>query len=393
MKFYPDKRIHGVRGCYSNALDKPFTVGKQRYRNVSFGLLYTEEGFPFYGWTWEMPRVPDQILDSVFYLYPSFEGVLFREEYGGTGFFVWVESEMHEGRGHLYAVTNNHVIEEGYASNIVINAEFDMKVIHPVPLNQWIPHPDGDDLAIAIVGGLNDKRFKHSAIPTYGFLTKEMAAALNLGAGHEVFMVGRFVHHAGRYINTPSVRSGIISVMPRPHEGIEFYEGGFQQEAYLVEMRSISGYSGSPVFFRLPAEDLQGRQLEGESARLARTPWLLGVDCGNFKYYDKVYEVHETQDGKRYEKTNLEAKSHSGQAIVIPSWKLLELLNDERVVMARKEADKRVEQAKHNSPVELDVNRKPQENASITQDAFEGALRHASRKTSTPDDKEKSEEI
>jgi hypothetical protein len=114
-------------------------------------------------------------------------------------------------------------------------------------------------------------------------------------------------------------------------------------------------------------------------------PWLLGVDCGNFKYYDKVYEVEESGDNKRYRETNLEAKSHSGQAIVIPAWKLTELLNDERFVMARKEDDKKRAEAKQNSPVELDVN-KPEKADAFTQESFEEALRRASRKTSSQPD-------
>jgi hypothetical protein len=155
-------------------------------------------------------------------------------------------------------------------------------------------------------------------------------------------MVGRFVYHAGKYFNQPSVRSGIISVMP---SDIEVDNG--TQEAFLIEMRSISGHSGSPVTWNLPLFHPQARirNLSFDNKNLVDGPWLLGIDCGAFSYYDRVFKKVR---GRR-QKTDLEAKSHAGQAVVIPAWKLGELLNLEEFVKARKEEDRRLTEKQRTS--------------------------------------------
>lgn len=333
-----------------------------------------------------MPRISDEILECVFYLYPSAEDAERGAEAGGAGCFVSVPSEQHVNVNHLYAVSNWHVIEDGGSPVIRLNTAAGRKVAYPLAVNHWIPHPQGDDLAVAPLGGLNRNIVRYRSIPRHLLLTKEIAEGFDIGPGDDVFMVGRFIHHEGKDRNIPSIRSGIISVMPV--EGIEFYEGGFKQEAFLIEMRSLSGYSGSPVFFILPSTVNLGepiRQMKPAFAAVSRGPYLLGIDCGNFKYYDKVYEVEWRGGRKHYSETNMEAKSHAGQAIVIPTWRLIELLDSEEFVMARKRADEQITEARQRSVVELDAKR-PEESAGLTQETFEEALRRASRKTPSPEE-------
>jgi hypothetical protein len=56
--------------------------------------------------------------------------------------------------------------------------------------------------------------------------------------------------HAGKFENMPSVRFGNISMLPNEREPIEDDNLKLRrnQVGYLVEARSRSGYSGSPVF-------------------------------------------------------------------------------------------------------------------------------------------------
>src|SRR4051794_30517980 len=63
-------------------------------------------------WEPPVPRVPDEILESIFYLYPSQQAAEDAEQAGGCGFFLNYPFE-HENRNHLYAVTNRHVISSG----------------------------------------------------------------------------------------------------------------------------------------------------------------------------------------------------------------------------------------------------------------------------------------
>ena len=54
--------------------------------------------------------------------------------------------------------------------------------------------------------------------------------------------------------NTPSARFGNMSMMPeKPIRRAD----GILQESYLLEMRSINGYSGSPAFVHIPPLNLR----------------------------------------------------------------------------------------------------------------------------------------
>ena len=62
-------------------------------------------------------------------------------------------------------------------------------------------------------------------------------------------MVGRFVSHEGKQQNSPAVRFGNIAMMQK--EKI-IDERGVAQESFLVEIRSLPGYSGSAVLIYSP---------------------------------------------------------------------------------------------------------------------------------------------
>jgi hypothetical protein len=81
-------------------------------------------------------------------------------------------------------------------------------------------------------------------------MTEDEIAQFDIGPGDDVFFVGRYVNHQGRQQNSPTVRLGIISMLPR--EKI-LHPRGTLVDSFLVEVRSLSGYSGSPVFlYRQP---------------------------------------------------------------------------------------------------------------------------------------------
>ena len=65
------------------------------------------------------------------------------------------------------------------------------------------------------------------------------------GPGEEVVMLGRFLGYDGTDENKPAARFGHLAMgttVPIPHPW------GFTQMSFLIECRSVSGYSGSPVF-------------------------------------------------------------------------------------------------------------------------------------------------
>lgn len=339
-----------------------------------------------------MPYISDIVVSSVFYLFQDEESALNSEKAGGTGFFVHMKSD--DGNDCIYAVTNRHVIEQASAFVIRVNTNDGGFDTIPLTLCDWVNHPNGADIAIASVE-INHKHHRYSPIPAQFFVSKESVETQDVDIGDEVYMLGRFIHHGGKTFNMPSARSGIISVLPNSKELIPMNPryNMPDQEAFLVEMRSISGYSGSPVFlhndvsdFMIKLQSILGRILDkndklNELLRNEPHVALAGIDAGNFPMYEDVLDA-----GDDYKKTPFKAVNHSGFSIVIPAWKIVEALkNCDEFIMQRKELDKKSKYKE--SAVRLDFGEK--EESSFTETEFENALKKASQKTFSPDSEKK----
>ncbi len=92
-------------------------------------------------------------------------------------------------------------------------------------------------------------------MPDWYLITENMAREWQIGIGDDVAMFGRFINHQGD-INRiePSARLGSISMMPTT-----IWNSATKQSqlSYAVEMRSRTGFSGSPVgMYRIPGTPL-----------------------------------------------------------------------------------------------------------------------------------------
>jgi hypothetical protein len=353
-----------------------------------------------------MARISDLLLYSVFFLYPTEDDAWANRKAGGTGFRVSVPSTASPNHFHIYGISNRHVVIDQAAPVIrqntgaLVRGTVAVAGGDPIPLtvDQWEPHPDpAVDLAIAPLGmWFIIPRVPNLpyAIPSSSLMTHEVIDVFDIGVGDEVYMVGRYIHHSGNDFNKPTVRSGIISLMP---DMIDVDDCVLPEEMYLVEMRSIGGYSGSPVFWQLPMIDMiapSQRNMKPEAKKTMIGPWLMGIECMRHNFYDHVLRKVKQGSKTRYENSKYTVKSHIGQSLVIPAWKVHELLNLEKFDMARKHADKKLakdlDRQKHkiaertsSTPHESEFNR----------NTFENALRRASRKTpkSQSKDSEKAE--
>lgn len=103
-------------------------------------------GATFSVWEPSVPRIPDEYLDCVIYLYPTEVDAEDGGRAGGSGFLVGVPTEgLRQNFWILYAVSNKHVIEK---SRVVrMNTADGRKTIVPSARADWIVHPDGDDVA------------------------------------------------------------------------------------------------------------------------------------------------------------------------------------------------------------------------------------------------------
>lgn len=202
-------------------------------------------GTPYQAWVpTGVPRIPSEYLNVAIYLYESVADAESGSDLGGTGFLVAVKSAVHQDGGYLYAVSNRHVVQDG-ASVVRVNlvgGGTDTFNFEPI---EWTFHPAGDDLAVVPI---SIDRAKHLAswVPIEMAVTPEEVGAddSKFTIGDDVWQIGRFVMNDGKTVNRPSARFGNLSIPLNKISGTTIKE----QESFGVEVHSISGYSGSPVF-------------------------------------------------------------------------------------------------------------------------------------------------
>ena len=143
-------------------------------------------------------------------------------------------------------------------------------------------------------------------------------------------------------------------------------------EAYLIEARSIGGLSGSPVFVNLGTSRLKDGQVHLSTRRY--NFHLLGLMHGHWDV--PLLEVDGTsEDSVGQRKVNM------GIGIVVPAKKILEALEHP---MIKKQDDEAIKKLREEYlPTTDEVS---DEDDFLTPDAFQEALRRASRRTSSPDD-------
>jgi hypothetical protein len=267
-----------------------------------------------------MPRIPDEYLDCAIYLYASEADAEGGAKTGGSGFLIGVLTrDLPTNFWFLYAITNKHVVHGG--GTVIRMTTIDgEKDILATDERQWVYHPGGDDLAACLIT-FDPKAYKFHFASRGSFLDKETVSDFKIGPGDDVFVVGRFVNHEGKQRNNPSVRFGCIAQMPL--EPIR--QDGFDQESFLVEARSIGGYSGSPVFAHIPRTnkgvgyvhtDFHGGNI-----------MLLGVDWGHINDWEPVRDA----SGRPVNPSNpkqMQVCVNTGMMAVVPAWKLAELLDD-----------------------------------------------------------------
>ena len=267
-----------------------------------------------------MPRVDDQYLDCVIYLYRSHEDARVGERVGGSGFLVSLSHPSIPGTGgFVYAVTNRHVIEEGFPV-VRINMHNGPPDVVPFSKASWVLS-ETDDLAIRIMPKMDTQKYKYRSAKYSDLLTKEKAEALDIGPGDDVFVVGRFINHEGIEKNAPTYRFGQIAQSPGDKVVYEICGKHHEQESYLMDIKSIGGYSGSPVWLNEPAYIQRPRAKEKIDKR-----WVIGVDWGHILYWQPLYG----QNRKPIQGGGL-VRVNTGIAGVVPAWKLIDLLERDDV--------------------------------------------------------------
>jgi hypothetical protein len=190
---------------------------------------------------------------------------------------------------------------------------------------------EGSDVAVAEFSPPDE--FEVAAIPFKMFATNDVVQRLSIGIGDEIFITGLFSERYGTHRNIPIVRSGIIAAMP--DEPLQDLNTGYEYDAYLAEVRSIGGLSGSPVIV-IKNTFLEGERQRTENLGIPLLPpkrmFLLGVIRGHWDY--KSPDTSLDYIGNELNTVNM------GIAIVTPIQDAADILNGEELVRRRRKAEK-----------------------------------------------------
>lgn len=201
----------------------------------------------------------------------------------------------------VYAVTAKHVLKmPGSDGRVVADDEDDWwyddarlrlnrvgggTATYPVPPDQWAKHPESDTAVISV--GLPYEVFDCTHYPSQSIVDGPFFADWQVTPGEEVVLPGLLSVHPGITSMQPIVRVGNVAALPLDPVSMETGD----EHAYLIEVRSFGGLSGSPAFLHI-ADTRRGdwgkgaaRLVEGEAGPAGQN-FLLGIVNGWFPNHE-----------------------------------------------------------------------------------------------------------
>jgi hypothetical protein len=287
--------------------------------------------------------------------------------------------------GYEYLVTAKHLVDDGKKHGdlfLRLNKK-DGRKDHIRITGKWhyANDTEGFDSDVAIIRfnpGSNE--YVYGALPSYGLihdrnerLPVELLHA-DVGLGDDLCTVGLFSAYYGENRNIPILTFGTIAAMPDRSEPLKDKRTGKAYEAYLIEMRSIAGLSGSPVFLMV---DPEGKA----SKRIASPVTLLLGMVRSYWYYN-------IDSGVLYHSSEILPEVNVGISSVTPSQKILELLKGEEMTKER-EREQAETPERFKSKFASGIKQRAKTPSDLTRGVFENALKRASRKVPDPEPKKK----
>ena len=281
-----------------------------------------------------LPRIPERFENAVVFMFgqhPKHDNNLIGP--GGTGVIIEFPSATLQGEYHTYVVSNRHVVDQ--TPWVRLNTCDGKTRLLEIISEEWIS--DGkEDLAIVDVTDhiSLDKDF-YSTVEYRHFINADRVIGNHIGIGDQVFMLGLYSDHDGTSRNLPVARFGNIAAMP--HHLVPVITGPsdlYKRPAFLNDMRSRQGFSGSPVWVWRGEEvdladyDAGGRKFNklGGSIYNKTPPFLCfaGIHRGQFPEETRVLLSKD----ESLVKTGTEMLIASSMTIVIPAWEISHLLNN-----------------------------------------------------------------
>ena len=238
----------------------------------------------------------------------------------------------------------------------------------------------------------NWERLQFHSVNLKQFVTPQKVVDEDIGIGDDTVMVGRFINHEGKQQNSPSVRYGNIAMMNKETIRNDYLQ--IEQESFLVETRSLPGYSGSAVLLWSPCAmyDMSQRRFGREKQMVdptkplelsdfiidkqdmlaniaAKGPYLLGIDWCHLQ--SKAYVVVGSRsDGSDMRHPNeWFVRQNAGMAGVIPAWKITDVLKCEELMEQRRKETERMNRDAEG--VSLDMADRPDTRTQLSRDGIE----------------------
>lgn len=222
----------------------------------------------------------------------------------GTGFFVF--RTVHDNQGHVFLVTNKHVLPPtGYSKSIKIRvttgpAEKSIVRFVEIPIigqdgrylsnTRLHPNPGFDIAAVNITDSINKELIRGSWLPIELLVTQQMLKDENITVGDDIFLLGfpDAIFDARNIF--PILRTGVIATVPS--EGYSFndrlrglYGLPDRLDGFLIDANVFPGSSGSVVILK-PQPVTIGPQGETEVSGRKKIPYILGIISGSIPISD-----------------------------------------------------------------------------------------------------------
>lgn len=254
----------------------------------------------------------------------------------GTGFLV---SIVHREIEFVFLATAAHVVDSVMGSEFSVRANRKAGGCDTVKIRKTtaILHSDHSNDLVIFPSGLRPDIYDIASVALDPARVADYREKWQPFLGDEVVAIGLYTSHYGYEKNVPVVRIGHIAAMP--DEPVMTDVGSAR--GYLVEMRSIGGLSGSPVYSNPPEVVV----IEGQ---IAYRDLPLHVPIGMMVGYH-VVETAEDQisvpkvQGDKGEGSPKKTPDelHTGFAVVIPIERVIELMEGEIVTRACEEVAER----------------------------------------------------
>jgi len=246
----------------------------------------------------------------------------------GTGFLVQYSVPSEPQKIIPVIVTAKHVIADHqkvyarFSTKTGENTAFmEYNIAKMKKDNDYWEHSD-DGVDIAIFRTTIFEQAKIDAVPIDYIASKEVFKNVNIQQTDSVKFPGLLVNFLGSNQNYPILKDGSIALIPREKVPLEYLVGNKRiqtnQEIILLNAISIPGLSGAPIFL-WPGERLVNNTFDHNINKM----YLIGIMHGFYPAMPREIQQIETSGTKSYFGEN------SGIAIVFPSYKILEIFDQQ----------------------------------------------------------------